>query len=159
MNLIESLKKENSIRANVKGITNWQEAVLESCKPLLESKAITEEYYKAIISSTIEFGPYYIIADQLAMPHAAPGNYVKRNAFSLITLEKPIYFDKDDRPITILITLAAIDSSFHMSLGLPQIVAGFEDPEIVQKICKIKNANEVYEILSKVDLNKYIEKK
>ncbi|MDK2819766.1 MAG: PTS sugar transporter subunit IIA [Mycoplasmataceae bacterium] len=157
MNLIESLKFENSVRTKIKGVINWKEAVLESCKPLLESKAITQDYLAAIIESTIKFGPYYIIADQVAMPHASPGDYVLRNSFSLTTLEKPIYFDNDERPISILITLAPADSDFHMSKGLPQIVAIFEDEKNVRKIIDAKKPEDIYEILSKIDLNKYIE--
>lgn len=156
MNLVESLKSENSVRTGIKGVKTWKEAVAESCKPLLESGAIKQDYLSAIIESTIKFGPYYIIADYVAMPHASPGEWVLRNSFSLTTLEKPIYFDNDDRPISILITLAPADSDFHMSKGLPQIVAIFEDKENVKKISNAKKPEDIYEILSKVDLNKYI---
>lgn len=64
---------------------------LAFCSTFNWKNAITQDYYNAIIESTIKNGPYYIIANDLAMPHAQSERGVKENAFSLITLKKPVF--------------------------------------------------------------------
>ncbi|MDK2819342.1 MAG: PTS sugar transporter subunit IIA [Mycoplasmataceae bacterium] len=155
MDFIELLKAENSVRTKVKDVTNWKEAVIEACKPLLETKAITKDYLGSIIASTEQFGAYYIITEQVAMPNASHGKWVRRNSISLVTLAKPIFFPNDDRPINILVALAPVDADFHAS-QLPQVLAIFEDLENIEMLSKARKPDDVYEILSTVDLNKYL---
>ena len=91
MNLKQALQENNSIRL---GLTakDWKEAVKLSVEPLIESGAVKPEYYDAIIESTEQYGPYYILMPGMAMPHARPEAGVQRDAFSLITLTEPIQF-------------------------------------------------------------------
>ena len=60
MNLKQALTENNSIRLGLSADT-WQEAVRLSIDPLIESGAVEEEYYHAILESTEEYGPYYIL--------------------------------------------------------------------------------------------------
>lgn len=155
MNFLDLLKTENSVRTKVKNVANWKEAVIESCRPLLETKAITKDYLGSIIASTEQFGAYYIITEKVAMPNASHGKWVRRNSLSLVTLAKPIFFPNDERPINILITLAPVDENFH-SEQLPQILAIFEELDNIKMLSKASKPQDVYEILSTVDLDKYL---
>ncbi|MXR08141.1 PTS sugar transporter subunit IIAB [Mycoplasma hyorhinis] len=155
MDLLKTLKKFNSIQLNLEA-KNWQEAIWLSVQPLIEKNAITQDYYNAIIESTIKNGPYYIIANDLAMPHAQSERGVKENAFSLITLKKPVFFDNDDRPVRILIALAATSPEIHTSVALPQIVAAFEDESVVKQILQAKEAQQVIDIILNIDFKKYL---
>lgn len=155
MDLLQTLKKFNSIRLNLEA-TDWKEAVRLSVEPLIEKQAVTEDYYDAIIESTIKNGPYYIIANDLAMPHAQSDRGVKENSFSLITLKKPVLFDGDNRPVKILITLAATSPEIHTSVALPQIVATFEDENVVKQILDATKVEQVVDIISKIDFKKYL---
>ncbi|QJB71148.1 PTS sugar transporter subunit IIA [Mycoplasma sp. 1654_15] len=155
MDLLQTLKKFNSIRLNLEA-TDWKDAIRLSVEPLIEKQAVTEDYYDAIIESTIKNGPYYIIANDLAMPHAQSDRGVKENSFSLITLKKPVLFDGDNRPVKILITLAATSPEIHTSVALPQIVATFEDENVVKQILDATKVEQVVDIISKIDFKKYL---
>lgn len=154
-NLIESLKNENSISLNLDA-KNWQEAIYLSCLPLIKSKAIDEIYYDKIIASVKEHGPYFIISENFAMPHAEHGPWLKRNAFSLITLNEPIFFDNDSRQVRLLVCLSAQNADFHVGYAFPQIVAAFENPQTISDILDAKTNEEVIKILENIDLKKYL---
>jgi PTS system ascorbate-specific IIA component len=53
-----------------KGFSNWEEAIKVSSKGLLELGFIEESYVDSMIDSVKEFGPYIVIAPNIAMPHA-----------------------------------------------------------------------------------------
>ena len=155
MKLLDTLIENDSI--NVKGSAqDWKEAISVSCQPLIKSGAIMASYIDAIISSTEKNGPYYIIADGLAMPHAAPGEGVNKNCFSLVILDKPVKFEGDEREVRILMTLAAVDHEVHTATALPQVVALFENPENVIKISQMKSKEEVIDFIKSVNTDKYL---
>lgn len=155
VNLLDSLIENNAIQINVDA-KDWQDAIKKSIKPLIKSKVVESKYLQAIIDSTIKFGPYYIISNQVAMPHARPEDGVNKSAFSLVILKKPIQFDNDKRKIRILITLAAASSAIHVSVSLPQVVASFELDEVVEKLLKANTQKEVIKILKAIDYSKYL---
>ncbi|MBN3534833.1 PTS sugar transporter subunit IIA [Mycoplasma procyoni] len=155
INLLEILQTNQTVNLEQEA-KDWKEAVYLSIKPLIDKNLVEPRYYDAVINSTIEHGPYYIIADNLAMPHAQSDAGVLQNSFSLVTLKKPVYFDGDERPVSILIALAATSAEVHTSEALPQIVAVFENPETVEAVMKCKTKEEVFEIISKIDFQKYL---
>ncbi|OYD26446.1 PTS system ascorbate-specific IIA component [Mycoplasma testudineum] len=155
MDLLESLKND-SIKVKLEA-KDWKQAVLLAVELLENKKIVDRQYYDAILQSTEEYGPYYIIADDLAMPHASNAKGVYENGFSLITLVKPVFFPNDDRPVSILIALAAKTAEIHTSKALPQIVAVFEDPLIVQKVKAANSAQEIIKIIEKIDYTKYLD--
>ena len=155
INLLDSLIENKAIQINVEA-ENWQDAVKKSIIPLIDSKAVESKYLKAVIDSTIKFGPYYIISNHVAMPHARPENGVNKSAFSLVILKKPVQFDKDKRKIRILITLAAASSAIHVSVSLPQVVASFESDDIIEKLLNATSQEEVIKILKTIDYSKYL---
>ncbi|UVD81882.1 PTS sugar transporter subunit IIA [Mycoplasma iguanae] len=155
INLLEILKKYQTVQLQLNAKT-WEEAVFLSAKPLIDKKLVEHSYYDAIIASTLKHGPYYIIADDLAMPHAQSDAGVNENSFSLITLQEPVFFPGDERPIRVLITLAATSAEVHTSEALPQIVAVFEDPKTIQEIVDAKTVEEVFDIIEKIDFTKYL---
>lgn len=61
MNLKQAFIDNDSIRLGLSA-TTWQEAVKLSVDPLIESGAVKEEYYDAIIESTEEYTILYFDA-------------------------------------------------------------------------------------------------
>lgn len=155
MNLVQALKENNSIRL---GLTaqDWKEAIKLSVAPLIESGAVSEEYYHAIIESTEEYGPYYILMPGMAMPHARPEAGVNKNAFSLITLTEPVTFS-DGKEVSVLLTLAATSSDIHTSVAIPQIVALFELENAIDRLTNIKNKDEVFEMIEESKNSPFLE--
>ena len=93
---------------------------------MLSSRVTTGRFWMAVE----QFGPYFVIAPGLAMPHGRPEEGVKKTGFALVTLKKPLEFNHEDNdPVDILITMAAVDANTHREVGIMQIVNLFEDEE------------------------------
>ena len=155
MDLKTAFIENNSIRL---GLTakDWQEAVKLSVDPLIESGAVLPEYYDAIIASTKEHGPYYILTPGMAMPHARPEAGVQRDAFSLITLTEPVNFT-DGKEVSVLLTLAATSSAIHASVAIPQIIALFELDNAIDRLLACKTPEDVLALVDESKNSPYLE--
>ncbi|QIW15094.1 PTS ascorbate-specific transporter subunit IIA [Pasteurellaceae bacterium RH1A] len=150
MNLKQSLIENNSIRLN-QTAANWKEAVKLGTDLLIEAGTIEPRYYDNIISKVEELGPYIILAPGLAMPHARPEEGVIKTSFALVTLKEPVYFDGEDEPVSVLLTLAGSDSDQHMQ-GLMEITQVLDDPDSdtgvdLDKIRHCNTAEDVYAVI------------
>ncbi|MDE1231707.1 PTS sugar transporter subunit IIA [Vibrio aestuarianus] len=150
MGLKQSLIDNNSIQLQASA-SNWKEAIKIGTDMLIASGAIDPRYHDAIISSVEELGPYIVIAPNLALPHARPENGVIRTAFALVTLESPIYFDGEDEPVDVLITLAGSSSDEHME-GLMEVTQVLDDEESesgvdLDKLRRCRSKDDVYKVI------------
>lgn len=155
MNLKKAFIENESIRLGL-GADTWQEAVKLSVQPLIESGAVKEDYYQAIIESTEEFGPYYILMPGMAMPHARPEAGVVRDAFSLVTLTKPVRFP-DGKEVQVLVALAATSSAIHTSVAIPQIIALFDLDHSIDRLVACQTAEEVLALVEESKNSPYLE--
>ncbi|MCQ9123038.1 PTS ascorbate-specific transporter subunit IIA [Rodentibacter caecimuris] len=150
--LKESLIANNSIKLN-QTAADWKAAIKIGTDLLEASGAIEPRYYDTIISNIEKMGPYIILAPGLAMPHARPEEGVIKTAFALVTLKEPIYFDGEEDPVYVLITLAGSDSDQHMQ-GLMEITQVLDDPDSddgvdLNRFRHCNNADEVYAAIDK----------
>ncbi|HEL0221171.1 sugar phosphotransferase system (PTS), IIA component [Streptococcus equi subsp. zooepidemicus Sz105] len=155
MNLKKAFIENNSIRLGLSA-ASWQEAVKLAVQPLIDSGAVTSEYYDAIIASTEKYGPYYVLMPGMAMPHAEAGVGVKRNAFALITLSQPVTFS-DGKEVSVLLTLAATDPSIHTTVAIPQIVALFELEDAISRLVACHTPAEVLALVDESKNSPYLE--
>ncbi|APP08790.1 MULTISPECIES: PTS sugar transporter subunit IIA [Vibrio] len=151
MGLKQSLIDNNSIKLQAQA-SNWREAIKIGTDMLIASGAIQPSYHDAIISSVEELGPYICIAPNLALPHARPENGVIRTAFALVTLEEPIYFEGEDEPVDVLITLAGSSSDEHME-GLMEVtqVLDDEDSETGVDLDKLRRCRSKTDVFNVID--------
>ena len=150
MNLKQSLIENNSILLN-QSAANWEEAIKIGTDLLVKAGTIEPRYYDNIISKIKEMGPYIILAPGLAMPHARPEEGVIKTSFALVTFDTPIYFEGEDDPVHVMLTLAGSDSDQHMQ-GLVEITQVLDDPDSdtgvdLDKIRRCKTAEEVYAVI------------
>lgn len=150
MNLKQSLIENNSILLN-QSATNWEEAIKIGTDLLEKAGTIEPRYYDNIVSKIKEMGPYIILAPGLAMPHARPEEGVIKTSFALVTLSEPVYFDGDDEPVNVLLTLAGSDSDQHMQ-GLMEITQILDDEESetgvnLDKVLACKTAEDIYAMI------------
>lgn len=90
------------------------------------------------------------------MPHAEAGVGVKRNAFALITLTKPVTFS-DGKEASVLLTLAATDPSIHTTVAIPQIVALFELEDAISRLVACHTPAEVLALVDESKNSPYLE--
>ncbi|SFT94084.1 PTS system ascorbate-specific IIA component, L-Asc family [Kosakonia arachidis] len=147
MKLRDSLAENNAIRLQAEART-WQEAVKLGVDLLVEAEVVEPRYYQAILDGVERFGPYFVIAPGLAMPHGRPEEGVKTNGFALVTLKTPLVFNHEDNdPVDILITLAAVDARTHQEDGIMQIVNLFEDEANFERLRACRTSQQVLDLI------------
>ena len=147
MKLRDSLAQNDSIRLNAEAET-WQDAVKIGVDMLVTAGVVEPRYYQAILDGVACFGPYFVIAPGLAMPHGRPEEGVRKTGFALVTLKKPLVFNHEDNdPVDILITLAAVDANTHQEVGIMQVVNLFDDEANFDRLRACKTAQQVLDLI------------
>lgn len=127
-------------------VDNWEEAVIESSKPLLENGFIKQSYVDAMIECIKEYGPYVVIAPNLALPHARPEMGSVKVGFSIMKLEKAVAFSEaEDHQVRLLISLSCVDADMHMKM-LKGIVEVLSDSSRFEAILNAKSKEEMLEL-------------
>ncbi|HBF7092809.1 TPA: transcription antiterminator [Clostridioides difficile] len=103
----------NAERVNIiKNVRDWKEAIKIASKPLLEDNSIGELYIENMIKSVEKYGPYIVLADRFALPHASSKEGVNKLAMSLLIVEDEV--DLLGKPVNIFMVLAAVDNTTHI---------------------------------------------
>lgn len=152
MKLRDSLLENRSIRLQAEA-TTWQDAVKIGVDLLVAADVVEPRYYQAILEGVERFGPYFVIAPGLAMPHGRPEEGVKKTGFALVTLKTPLPFNHEDNdPVDLLITLAAEDATAHQEVGIMQIVNLFEDEANFDRLRACRTEQEVLDLIDRATL-------
>ncbi|MFK3662402.1 PTS ascorbate transporter subunit IIA [Scandinavium sp. NPDC088450] len=147
MKLRDSLAQNHSVKLQAEAST-WQEAVKVGVDLLVAADVVEPRYYQAILDGVAAFGPYFVIAPGLAMPHGRPEEGVKQTGFALVTLKTPLVFNHEDNdPVDILITLAAVDANTHQEVGIMQIVNLFEDEANFDRLRACRTEQDVLDLI------------
>lgn len=94
---------------------DWEAAVRAVGELMQNDGAVTSGYVDAMVRSKSEFGPYFVIAPGVAMPHARPEAGVIRPVVALITLDQPVEFGHESNdPVDLIIAFAAQDKHEHL---------------------------------------------
>ena len=142
--MLATLLHHATIRVQVPA-TDWQTAVRAAVQPLIDNSTVEPSYYDKIVATTLELGPYYVIAPGFAMPHARPEDGVNRMGLSLITLAEAVPFGNEDNdPVKLLITLAATDGTSHIEaiVGITKLLENEAD------VAAINTASDVDDVIS-----------
>src|SRR3989442_3538508 len=95
--------------------TDWRDAVRASGDALVAGGIPPPAYADQMIATVEQLGPYIVIAPGIALAHARPSDAVLQPGLSWVTLAQPVRFGhKDNDPVTLVVGLAAPDSSSHV---------------------------------------------
>lgn len=129
-------------------VEGWQQAVAIAVQPMVEAGAVEPRYLQAIYDMHREIGPYYVLGEGIAMPHARPEEGVIKTALSLLIISEGVSFDSPDNdPVYVVFALAAVDSHSHIEMiaSLSQL---FCEEETVGKLRYARTKQDVLAILS-----------
>lgn len=129
-------------------VEGWQKAVAIAVQPMVEAGAVEPRYLQAIYDMHREIGPYYVLGEGIAMPHARPEEGVIKTALSLLIISEGVSFDSPDNdPVYVVFALAAVDSHSHIEMiaSLSQL---FCEEETVGKLRYARTKQDVLAILS-----------
>lgn len=148
MKLSDSLARNHSIVLQAEA-QDWQQAVKIGVDLLVNAGVVEPRYFNAILAGVEQFGPYFILAPGLAMPHGRPEEGVLKTGFALVILKTPVCFgDEDNDPIDILITMAAVDAKTHQEVGILQVVNLFEDEANFDRLRACRTPQQVLELIN-----------
>lgn len=71
---------------------NADEAIVQAGELLVNAGYVSEQYVEKMVESYHENGAYFVIAPQIAIPHARPTDGVENSAVSLVVLKEGVNF-------------------------------------------------------------------
>jgi len=95
-------------------VENWERAIEIASQPLLYKNIIEQKYIGNMIQSVYDNGPYIVLNDYFALPHAKAGVGVNEVGLSLLVVDEPV--DLEGNPVKIFLVLAAKDSDSHLEV-------------------------------------------
>lgn len=143
---VEDMIQQKNIRIKEE-VADWKQAVVEAVAPLIENGYVEDRYVDAIIENTEKYGPYYVIAPNIALPHARPEQGVLRKQLAVLLLRKPIKFSQDGFDVRLLITLAASDSESHLQT-LAKLSEVLSDDDLIGQILGAASEEEIYRLFN-----------
>lgn len=136
--------------SNLKLLThtdNWRKAVEIALQPMIDNGAVQPQYLNAIYDMHEQIGPYYVLGEGIAMPHARPEEGVNHTALSLLIISEGVNFGSEDNdPVYVIFALAAIDSHSHIEMiaSLSQL---FCRDGVVEQLRQARDKSAVLNIL------------
>ncbi|WP_109079284.1 PTS sugar transporter subunit IIA [Aggregatibacter kilianii] len=131
----------------IEQIEDWQKAVQLCAEPLLNEGLIETRYIARIFQLHQEIGPYFVIAPQIAMPHARPEDGANAQALSLLVVKQGVDFQSENDPVNLIILLAAKNNDSHIEM-LSAVAELLSDDKAVQSMIRADNTTQIENIIS-----------
>lgn len=144
---MELLKQENV--QICESADNWQDAIKKSVLPLERNGYVKDCYKDGIIENIKKLGPYIIIADHIALPHARPEQGAIKTQISVTLFRKDIEFEGKETTARLFVTLAAKDNDSHLD-ALMQISELLSDEDTVDEILASPDVQTLYHYFERI---------
>lgn len=123
--------------------SNYKQAIYKACKPLINDKSITNEYYIEILKLISDYGPYMFLGNKIAVVHASSKNVNKNDMSILISRQK---ISIENKSANIIICFATLNDHYHKIL-LNSILNILDNEEIIEEIISKNNIDELKNII------------
>ena len=128
---------------------DWKEAILVASENLIKLGYIENSYVNACIDNVVQLGPYIVIAQNVAMPHANPENGVNKLGMSITTFKNEIKFsDDENHNVKMIVTLAPKDKQSHIK-ALACLTQMLRDKDNIETIINANDKNIVLKLIDK----------
>ena len=107
------LKKENV--KFIERAEDWKEAILQSGNLLVSNRKVTLEYIKEMIELVEKHGPYIVIEEGIAMPHAGISENVLETGISLLVVKEKVALP-EGRNANIFLSFAAKNKNDNIDI-------------------------------------------
>lgn len=119
----------------VDGPLDWRDALRRGVEPLIRDGSVHARYADDLIANVEQFGPYIVLAPDLAMPHAtASSRWVNRSAISFMRVREPVCFD-GGREARVFFTLSDRDDAEHLA-NMRRLYDVISRPEVVRMLAE-----------------------
>ena len=131
--MLSDLLDESLVLLDVEA-SDWEDAIRKAAQPLVDNKKVTPSYVDDIIKGVNELGPYIVITEHVALPHARPESGALESAVGIVTLKEPVEFGSaDNDPVKYLFPLSAKDNDSHLG-ALQSLVELLSDPDFFAQL-------------------------
>ncbi|WP_414732562.1 BglG family transcription antiterminator [Acetobacterium carbinolicum] len=143
---LSNLLTEEFIQVDVEADT-WKEAIEKASVNLLEKGYISNNYIQAMIRNVEQNGPYIVISEGFAIPHAGIDEGSSKLSFNLIRLKNTVVFNAGiNDPIKYLCVINAIDNEKHLN-ALFNLINLLQISEFKEALNMAETSKEVAKII------------
>ncbi len=124
---------------------DYKTAITKAAQPLLKDGYITEAYIDEMIDALEEFGPYIVLADEFALPHARPSESVKKTGLALLVIKDGV--DVLGEKVHVMIVLAAKDKTAHLEMlqSLSEFLMEKQNIQDIKACSKVEDIDKLLE--------------
>jgi transcriptional antiterminator/mannitol/fructose-specific phosphotransferase system IIA component len=127
---------------------NWEAAVREAGRLLLEGGCIDQAYIEDMISSVKALGGYIVICKGIALPHSRSGKHVNKIGISFLRLKEPVEFGNDENdPVDMVFALSSVDNKSHIH-ALRDLSKALSQEKTLKLLRNAKTPKRVLELLT-----------
>lgn len=140
------LKKENV--KFIDEVENWKEAIFQSGELLVSNKKVTSEYVEEMIELVEKHGPYIVLEEGIAMPHAGISENVLETGISLLVVNEKVSLP-EGRNANIFLSFAAKNKNDNIDImnDLFELITKYE---FIDKVSKMKNYSQLETYLEEI---------
>ncbi|KAJ52168.1 transcriptional regulatory protein [Clostridium tetanomorphum DSM 665] len=140
---------EDFIRVGVK-VDTPEEAIKISGKLLQDEGYVNGNYVNNLIAGISrkgKNGPYIVISNGIALPHAKPEDGVYKTGFSMVVLKEPVRFGhKKHDPVSLIISFGTKNNKEHLK-ALEEITTFITNRSNLRKLLECRNEEEIVSLL------------
>lgn len=128
----------------IDNIEDWESAINKAAVSLKEQGYIEVSYIKAMINIVNDKGPYMVVSDEIAFPHALPSDGVLQTGISLLLVKNGVLIK--GKKVKLFIVLASSDNEKHLK-AMTELTRIFSDKERKKTILSAENEKQIIERL------------
>lgn len=123
--------------------TSAEDAIRTAGQLLVKEKLVEDRYSEAMVDSYKTNGPYFVLAPQIALPHARPEDGVNEASVSFVRLREPVVFGNPaNDPVTLVFALGASSSEEHLQI-IKKLMKLLGDSEKVEALKSVSSYEEI----------------
>ena len=140
------LKKENV--KFIEGVEDWKEAILQSGNLLVSNRKVTSEYVKEMIELVKKHGPYIVIEEGIAMPHAGISENVLETGISLLVVKEKVALP-EGRNANIFLSFAAKNKNDNIDI-MNDLFELITKHKFIDEVSKMKSYGQLEQYFKEV---------
>ena len=140
------LKKENV--KFIERTEDWKEAILQSGNLLVSNRKVTSEYVKEMIELVEKHGPYIVIEEGIAMPHAGISENVLETGVSLLVVKERVALP-EGRNANIFLSFAAKNKNDNIDI-MNDLFELITKHKFIDEVSKMKSYDQLKQYFKEV---------
>lgn len=144
---LRKLLKKESVKF-IEGAEDWKEAILQSGNLLVSNRKVTSEYVKEMIELVEKHGPYIVIEEGIAMPHAGISENVLETGISLLVVKERVALP-EGRNANIFLSFAAKNKNDNIDI-MNDLFELITKHKFIDEVSKMKSYGQLEQYFKEV---------